>query len=1074
MSDSTDSGERKARLSGGRLSLGRSVEQGRVKQNFSHGRSKQVVVEKKRRRTFKSGGEAETQAPEKTADAQEAAPAPAAAPKPAAQPAAEPAASKAPAADKSADKATEKTAAPAPSAPTAKSSSAKSSSDKSSSDKPAEQALDKAAAKTDAKTDAAAEAAASVEAKSNAKAEKPAEAKSADAKSAVQPTADAAKSAQSGEASKPETAKKPAEAKPAAAEAKSADAPSGEAQPAEAKTSDAKSGDTKPATAKAAEAKPAAAKSSGAGEAAKSSRSNDRSDNRGGDKGPRAKQGAQGQRSGGRNDSPAQRRRSGGSGNGGRTLTQSEMQARLAAVQEARVREEEEAKRRVEEEKRREIERVEREKREAEEAERKAREDAEKAAREAEQPAAPAEEPVAKDRPSRDTTDGAKPKGRATAKAADEDDDRKGGGGRKRAETPTPTPAKKSEPRRRTGKLTVTSAFDDEERQRSLASIRRRREREKRGQQQAPQQKIAREVVVPETITIQELANRMAERAVDVIKILMRQGMMLKMNDVIDSDTAQLIAEELGHKVKRVAESDVEEGFIGDDDAEETKTSRAPVVTIMGHVDHGKTSLLDALRKADVAAGEAGGITQHIGAYQVDMGSGDKITFLDTPGHAAFTSMRARGAKATDVVVLVVAADDGVMPQTVEAINHAKAAEVPMIVAVNKIDKPDADPQRVKNELLQHEVVVEDFGGDVQVVEISAKTGQGLSDLEEAILLQAEILDLKANALRTAEGVIIEAKLDRGRGPVGTVLIQRGTLRVGDIVVAGGQWGRVRALINDRGEQTDEAGPSVPVEVLGLNGAPEAGDVMAVVESEARAREVTEYRQRVEREKRVGVGNRTSLDQMLSQLKENDLSELPVLIKADVQGSAEAIVQALEKLGTDEVRARVIHSGVGGITESDITLASASNAPVIGFNVRANSQARDAAQQAGVEIRYYSVIYDLVDDIKAAMSGMLSPELRETFLGNAQILEVFNISKVGKVAGCRVTDGIVRRGASVRLIRDDVVVHEGKLSTLKRFKDEVKDVNAGQECGMAFENYQDIRAGDVIECFEVEEIQRTL
>jgi translation initiation factor IF-2 len=641
---------------------------------------------------------------------------------------------------------------------------------------------------------------------------------------------------------------------------------------------------------------------------------------------------------------------------------------------------------------------------------------------------------------------------------------------------PPKAPVRRVEPKRRTGKLTITKAFDDEgERQRSLASMRRRVEREKKklaGIHEAPQ-KVVREVVIPEVITIQELANRMAERAVDVMKILMKQGIMLKITDVIDSDTAQLVAEELGHSVKRVAESDVEEGLVGLDDDADVQVHRAPVVTVMGHVDHGKTSLLDALRKTSVAAGEAGGITQHIGAYQVVMKQGAKITFLDTPGHAAFTAMRARGAKVTDIVVLVVAADDGVMPQTIEAINHAKAAGVPMIVAINKMDKPEADPARVKNELLQHEVVVEDFGGDTLAVPISAKTGEGLDKLEEIILLQAEILDLKANPNRAAEGIIVEAKLDRGRGPVGTVLVERGTLRVGDIIVAGTEWGRVRALINDRGQNVQSAGPSEPVEVLGLGGAPEAGDVMSVVETEGRAREVTDYRVRMQRDKRVG-GGRTSLDQMLTQLKEQNRQEFPIVVKADVQGSAEAIVQALEKLGTDEVSARVLHVGVGGVTESDITLATASGAPVIGFNVRANNQARDAARQAGVEIRYYAVIYDLVDDIKAAMSGMLSPELRETFLGNAEILEVFNISKVGKVAGCRITEGVVRRGANVRLIRDNVVIHAGKLSTLKRFKDEVKEVQSGQECGMAFENYQDMRAGDVIECFEVEVVKRSL
>ena len=753
-----------------------------------------------------------------------------------------------------------------------------------------------------------------------------------------------------------------------------------------------------------------------------------------------------------------------------RTLTEEEKQARALALDSAREREGED-RRRAEEEARR----------FADEDARRERERAEAAARAAEEATRLAAEQTTRSRAAEEAKrrlDTDAPAGRATAKdlkgdEAEDDDKPKRGPGHTPAKPPV---ARRTEERRR-GKLTITKAFDDEgDRQRSLASMRRRVERERKkhmGIQDAPQ-KIIREVVIPEVITIQELANRMAERAVDVMKILMKQGIMLKITDVIDSDTAQLVAEELGHTVKRVAESDVEEGLVGEADIDEVKQPRAPVVTVMGHVDHGKTSLLDALRKTDVAAGEAGGITQHIGAYQVNLSSGERITFLDTPGHAAFTSMRARGAKVTDIVVLVVAADDGVMPQTIEAINHAKAAGVPMIVAINKMDKPEADPSRVKNELLQHEVVVEDFGGDVLAVPISAKTGMGLDKLEETILLQAELLDIRANPDRPAEGIIVEAKLDRGRGPVGTVLVQRGTLKVGDIIVAGAEWGRVRALINDRGENVDSAGPSVPVEVLGLGGAPEAGDVMSVVESEARAREVTDYRQRVQRDKRVGTGGRTSLDQMLSQLKEQDKKELPIVVKADVQGSAEAIVQALEKLGTDEVTARVIHVGVGGVTESDITLATASGAPVIGFNVRANTQARDAARQGGVEIRYYSVIYDLVDDIKAALSGMLSPELRETFLGNAEILEVFNISKVGKVSGCRVTEGVVRRGSSVRLIRDDVVVHEGKLSTLKRFKDEVKEVQSAQECGMAFENYQDMRKGDIIECFDVEVVKRSL
>jgi translation initiation factor IF-2 len=755
-----------------------------------------------------------------------------------------------------------------------------------------------------------------------------------------------------------------------------------------------------------------------------------------------------------------------------RTLTEEEKAARAQALDSAREREgedrrraEEEAKRFAEEDARREAERTAAAARAAEEAARLAAEQ-EARARSAE------------DAKRRGTAEEERPAPRVAVKEiaaeeGDEEDKPKRSAGHAAPKQPA---TRRTEERRR-GKLTITKAFDDDSgRQRSLASMRRRVERERKkhmGIQDAPQ-KIVRDVVIPEIITIQELANRMAERAVDVIKILMKQGIMLKITDVIDSDTAQLVAEEMGHTVKRVAESDVEEGLVGEDDAAELKQPRAPVVTVMGHVDHGKTSLLDALRKTDVAAGEAGGITQHIGAYQVTLGSGDRITFLDTPGHAAFTSMRARGAKVTDIVVLVVAADDGVMPQTIEAISHAKAAGVPMIVAINKMDKPEAEPSRVKNELLQHEVVVEDFGGDVMAVEISAKSGMGLDKLEEAILLQAEVLELRANPDRSAEGIIVEAKLDKGRGPVGTVLIERGTLRVGDIIVAGTEWGRVRALINDRGENVQSAGPSQPVEVLGLGGAPEAGDVMSVVENEARAREITDYRQRVRRDKRVGTGNRTSLDQMLSQLKEQDKKELPIVVKADVQGSAEAIVQALEKLGTDEVTARVIHVGVGGVTESDVTLATASRAPIIGFNVRANTQARDAARQDGVEIRYYSVIYDLVDDIKAALSGMLSPELRETFLGNAEILEIFNISKTGKVAGCRVTEGVVRRGSHVRLIRDDVVIHEGKLSTLKRFKDEVKEVQSGQECGMAFENYQDMRKGDIIECFDVEVVKRSL
>jgi translation initiation factor IF-2 len=625
------------------------------------------------------------------------------------------------------------------------------------------------------------------------------------------------------------------------------------------------------------------------------------------------------------------------------------------------------------------------------------------------------------------------------------------------------------------GRLTVSSATTENDRDRgpSLAAMRRRRDKKMgRNQQDAP--KLQREVVIPEVITVAELANRMAERSVTVIKLLMQQGQMATINDVLDADTAELIATDLGHTVKRVSEADVEEGLfdIASDDKAEDLTDRAPVVTIMGHVDHGKTSLLDAIREANVVSGEAGGITQHIGAYQVEK-NGQKITFLDTPGHEAFTAMRARGAQATDIAVLVVAADDGVMPQTIESIKHAKAAGVPIIVAINKMDKPEANPTRVRTELLQHEVFVESMGGEVLDVEVSAKTQAGLDKLLETILLQAEVLELKVARDGRAEGLVIEAKLDRGRGAVATVLVQRGTLKIGDIVVAGTEFARVRALINDKGEQVKEAGPSVPVEVLGFNGVPSAGDRFSVVETEARAREVTEYRQRAIREKTAG-GGATSLEQMMNQLKTAGISKFPLIIKGDVQGSVEAIVASLNKLSTDEVSAQILFSGVGGITESDVTLASASNAIVIGFNVRANKQASDLATRDGIEIRYYNIIYDLVDDVKSAMSGLLKPERRETFIGYAEILEVFQITKVGKVAGCRVTEGIVERGAGVRLLRDDVVIHEGKLKTLKRFKDEVKEVQVGQECGMAFENYEDIRAGDVIECFRVETVQRTL
>jgi translation initiation factor IF-2 len=761
-----------------------------------------------------------------------------------------------------------------------------------------------------------------------------------------------------------------------------------------------------------------------------------------------------------------------------RQLTEEEKAKRGSALGQARIQEEadrrraeEDARRRVEEETRLTRERDAAAKRKAEEEARRHAD--EEAKRRAEQ------EATRRLDPERKTTDVAAPIVPAARRLTIEDDEDEGPAGAKKSSKPgakLPPGRGKGEPRRRDGRITVTKALsDDDERVRSIAAFKRRTEREKRlHSQQAPAVAGPREIVVPETLTVQELANRMARRGVDVIKVLMKNGVMATINDAIDGDMAQIVAEELGHTVKRVAESDVLTGLAGGEDQAEQLLPRAPVVTIMGHVDHGKTSLLDALRETDVAAGEAGGITQHIGAYRVNLPSGQQITFLDTPGHSAFTAMRARGAKVTDIVVLVVAADDGVMPQTVEAINHARAAGVPIIVAVNKIDKPDANPQRVKNELLQHEIVVEELGGDTQVVEVSATKKTNLDKLEEAILLQSEVLELKANPNRSADGAVIEAKLDKGRGPVATVLVQRGTLHVGEIVVAGAEWGRVRALTNERGEVVTEAGPATPVEVLGLTGVPEAGDELVVVESEARAREVTGYRTRKRREMRAKAVTRTSLDQLLAQQKVGEKKILPIVVKGDVQGSVEAITGALGQLANDEVAVQVMQAAVGGITESDVILAHASGAPIIAFNVRAHAEARERAKRDGVEIRYYSIIYNIIDDVKAALSGLLAPTLRETFLGNAEILEVFNISKVGKVAGCRVTEGVVRRGARVRLIRDKIVIHEGKLSTLKRFKDEVREVQAGMECGMAFENYQDMRQGDVIECFDVESIQRTL
>ena len=757
-----------------------------------------------------------------------------------------------------------------------------------------------------------------------------------------------------------------------------------------------------------------------------------------------------------------------------RTLTEEERVARAHALADSRVREAEERKIAEEEARRRQSrEVVDKTEREAADARKREEEERRKHDEETKRKAGE----VAKKRLGEDEVRKPGP-GRMALEAEDDDGPpksrRPGGAARPAAARPA---APRGAPAKERGRLTLVTALRaDEVRERSVASFRRRTQRLKGQASAEPKEKLVREVTIPEAITISDLANRMSERAVDVIRLLMQQGQMLQINDVIDADTAQLIAEEMGHSVRRVSEADVEEGLFDVADDAAHMAPRAPVVTVMGHVDHGKTSLLDAIRSTHVAAGEAGGITQHIGAYQVTAPSGAKITFIDTPGHAAFTAMRARGAKVTDIVVLVVAADDGVMPQTVEAIHHAKAAKVPIIVAINKMDKPDAKPERVRTDLLQHEIQVESMGGDVVDVEVSATKKTNIDKLLEMIGLQAEILDLKANPERPAEGTVIEAKLDRGRGPVATVLIQRGTLRVGDLVVAGAEWGRVRALVSDTGEPIDSAGPSMPVEVLGFSGTPDAGDRLAVVENEGRAREVADYRGRQKREKSSAraTGMRGSLEQMMAQAKTSGRKEFPLVIKADVQGSLEAVIGSLDKLGTDEVAARVLHAGVGGISESDVTLAEASGVPIIAFNVRANKEAREAAERAGIEIRYYNIIYDLVDDVKKAMSGLLPPTLRETMLGNAQILEIFKVSKVGNIAGCRVTDGTVERGANVRLIRDNVVIHEGKLSQLKRFKDDAKEVSAGMECGMAFENYQDMRQGDVIECYRVETIQRSL
>ena len=762
-----------------------------------------------------------------------------------------------------------------------------------------------------------------------------------------------------------------------------------------------------------------------------------------------------------------------------RTLTEQERAARTRALEGARQTETEIAESRAEREAmeaRRRVEeaaaRSQEEQRRKGEDERRRAEDEERHRLDQEAARRAAEQAARLETPDPGATETAKPKPKLKTelRAVEPEDE---AAGKPDAKKPA---ARRGDSRRRGGKLTISQALNDEERQRSLASVRRQREREKRAASGPKESvKVFREVIIPDTITVQELANRMTERAGNIIKALMNNGITATITETIDADTAELVVTEFGHTPKRVSESDVEIGLKGaDDDGDANLQPRPPVVTIMGHVDHGKTSLLDALRSTDVAAGEAGGITQHIGAYQVRMASGDKITFLDTPGHEAFTAMRSRGANATDIVVLVVAADDGVMPQTIEAIDHAKAAGVPIIVAINKIDRPDASPDRVRNELLSHELVVESLGGDIQDVEVSALKRTNLDKLEEAIILQAEILEIQSNPDRAAEGVVIEAKIETGRGTVATVLVQRGTLKIGDIVVAGAEWGKVRALVDDTGDRIMEAGPSMPVELLGLNGTPMAGDEIGVVENEARAREITNFRQRRDRDAKVQAGARGTLDEMFDQIQAGEVKEIPVVVKGDVQGSVEAIIQSARNLGTDEVSVKVLHSGVGAINESDVTLAQASKALLVGFNVRANAQARQLAESEGADIRYYAIIYDLIDDLRTMLSGMLPPQIRETFLGNAAIKEVFNITKVGRVAGCEVTEGVVRRGSNVRLLRDNVVIHEGKLSTLKRFKDEVREVTQGFECGMAFENYHDLKEGDVIECFDVEEIARTL
>ncbi|WP_284945818.1 translation initiation factor IF-2 [Acidisoma cladoniae] len=794
--------------------------------------------------------------------------------------------------------------------------------------------------------------------------------------------------------------------------------------------------------------------------------------------------------------------RPGSSGVGSRALTASELatrqrvladQQRDAAKRESEAREErekisilsaaEEARRREDDARKAEEEAVRAAKEEAtrkalEESDRRAAEDSAKRA--AASPASAAPAPVAAPAaPAAPRTSPGETLRLKTPRAGEEDEDqrpvRRLGAAVPPRKAPLVAPKKGDADRRRTGKINVQAAIEgDDERVRSIASMRRQRDRERRQAElerlRADQVKVVRDVILPESISVQELANRMAARAGEVVKTLMKMGVMATITQNIDADTAELVVQEFGHRVKRVSESDVEIGLEGEVDEDDDLIKRPPVVTIMGHVDHGKTSLLDALRKTDVAAGEAGGITQHIGAYQITTEGGEKITFIDTPGHAAFTAMRSRGASVTDIVVLVVAADDGVMPQTIEAISHAKAANVPIIVAINKMDKPGANPERVRNELLQHEIVVESLGGDTQEVHVSALKHTGLDKLEEAILVQAEILDLRANPSRDAEGTVIESRLDRGRGPVATVLVQKGTLWTGDIIVAGAEYGRVRALIDASGQNVKTAGPSIPVEVLGLSAVPSAGEPFVVVEDEARAREVAEFRQRKLRDKAAAgqIAGRGTLDQMLARIQAGVQKEVGVLIKADMQGSAEAIQSVVMKLANEEVKVRILLAGVGQISESDIQLARASSGVIVAFNVRATAQARDLATRESIDIRYYSIIYDVADDIEKLVRGRMAPKVRENFLGYAQIRKVFDITKSGKVAGCMVTEGLVRRGAGVRLLRDNIVIHTGDLSQLKRFKDDVREVARGYECGLSFAGFQDLREGDVVECYERE------